>query len=102
MTGACDATELLINGKAILSLHTSKATLTNVVVYPPSVFGVQTYSGELEGKLRCDFSVGGISGTAKLNILGTAIYACLHKRRRRLRSHQRLRSCCGPPRRGHG
>lgn len=76
--GACGATGVLLNGQTILSLHSSRAVLTNVVVIPPAEFGFEAYQGNLEGKLKGDFFIGDIAGTAKLDIDGEAIYACFN------------------------
>ena len=86
--GACLATAMVTQGSAILSLHESTARLTNVLVssFPvgppegPIFYMAEAYTGELRGKLRGDFvisgSTGPVVGEAKLQIKGSATYAC--------------------------
>ncbi len=78
--GACAATATVLTGSQILSLHESTAKLTKIVVAPHPLFGFATYTGKLRGKLRGDFvitgSTGPVVGEAKLQIKGTATYAC--------------------------
>ncbi len=92
--GACLATDTVVLGSAILSLHESTAKLTKVVVAPgmfstlvgpvpwftPDGDPVETYAGKLHGKLRGAFTIvggaGPVLGEAKLKIKGTATYAC--------------------------
>jgi len=91
--GACDATTTVLQGSAILWLHESTATLTKVVegslpVFDPEgsegdppLYWFKTYSGKLRGKLRGEFGITGLTGPvvgeAKLQIKGTATYACV-------------------------
>ena len=76
--GACDATAMVVEGSAVLSLHESTAKLTKVAV--DSSFGFETYTGTLRGKLRGAFTIigmtGPVVGEAKLQVKGTATYAC--------------------------
>ena len=84
--GACAATGTVLNGAGVLSVHTSDAVLGRVEggVIPGEVLGleydVETYNGELRGKLSGEFVIGGftrpVAGEARLQIKGTATYAC--------------------------
>lgn len=94
--GACTATGTILNGAGVLSIHTSDVKLKKVVPGPmiPGVdplaewsFALaETYSGKLSGKLSGAFIIGDLPdptgapvavGEAKLNIKGTATYACV-------------------------
>jgi hypothetical protein len=82
--GACAVTSSILNGTAVVSLHDSRATLRNVSEIPSPIpglgaLGFKAYSGSLDGKLKGSFSIVGglpLDGSAKLNIVGSAIYAC--------------------------
>jgi hypothetical protein len=87
---ACFAVAALVQGSSILSLHTSDAELSKVGPDPYAsavltaavggAYNVETYAGELKGKLNGAFVmtglVGPLAGEARLNIKGTATYAC--------------------------
>jgi hypothetical protein len=82
--GACAVTAGILNGTAVVSLHDSRATLSNVSEIPSiipglAVFGFKSYSGSLKGKLKGDFSILGglpLEGAIKMRIVGSGIYAC--------------------------
>lgn len=78
--GACATTSGLLSNQSILSLHDSRATLKLLAppidLHPDPEIDRFIYFGSLEGKLRGEFFVGSVPGSAKLDINGTGTYAC--------------------------